>query len=421
MIDKRLKNKLEQLVVDSKAFKVLDGQYTIVYVPMGKYMGIYYINPEDGIYWNKMPRYPRPFTKYVGSWTASEDKRKGNHIFKAWRSTKVSFFIAEIESHIGAMWPFRVNEALLKYLALLTGTKVFEAYYAHTLRFIANFKDVRTSHLSRLGGERRWRLVHLCYRMSWRKALKEMFPKVPPQVINSCPSLGVFLSTRPSKLVHWAKEPAAFKAHVWYLQNRNLLNKVQKEEALEYYRRFISPEYAIDQLIPYFMELIRAKNKNLPIPDGWNYTLVKPEEAKRRHDILVDMIVASEEQDSSQATQIHASNWAKYKIPEGWKPLITKRDFTSEGANQHHCVGSYHISTGSLFCHVEYDGETATLMWTRLPFVSSGNPQLDHKFPQVFYKIEQLFGPCNQQVSEVFREKVLRDLNAMVKDSLRTI
>lgn len=297
-------------------------------------------------------------------------------------------------------WYGSSKSTLIEGLFCITGVSVFAAYYDNPHRFRDNFITQRCSRLFGVNPKLRWRLIHALYKHHWRKALKHLFPQIHPQVINDLTDLDQFLEKYQTKL-HW-QEPGSVRDHQAWQRERRVLAGVlglTKAQWLNYARRWGDQSR---QLHIYASELSRARELGLDVAEWLALgRLPDPPEARRRHDLVVAQIARHQEwlHKTGHAVR-HEENWANLSVPSNWRPLILRQDFTDEGEQMHHCVGSYAYKTESLFAHISLGAEEATLEWVWGSRGSFGAPQ-----------IIQLYGSCNQTVSPQMYEHV-RDVLA---------
>jgi PcfJ-like protein len=117
--------------------------------------------------------------------------------------------------------------------------------------------------------------------------------------------------------------------------------------------------------------------------------LHSPKVYKTWHDQIAVLVLARQDQlnkmDHEEITKLHADHWGLIPKWDGIRPLITIEDFRQEGETNHHCVAGYFRTIGSLFAHVNYGEEQATVQFT----------------PN---EIIQLRGPSNQEVSDGLKQ-----------------
>lgn len=429
-----ISRKLDELVRQGKAVKISKGYPEKILVPFGKYLGIWFMY-SSGVHC-AAPTLPHEAEELwqVQNWTSlGRGPRRSSYLdapavpwhnraaFDAWRQTGIHKLKREFGWRIDEMaTKTGLNERVLTLLFLMTGTRMFEAYNLHPLRFVGNFQGLNFYMLLQLLHQPmkfRWNLIMMCYKMPWRKAVRRLWPRTTPQVLNEITWVNVCRSVN-TKIIRWAHEPAPLQAHNAWRHARLTLSplgvdrpagwkNVLKQEWLDYSVRYGA--LGAGKLLEYYRELLRARQDGLRLPQ-WPNGLPHPDEADRRHTEITRLFSLRNAGGSEELAEQHRQNWAELVVPDGWRPMITREDFVLEGEQMYHCVAGYLNKTSHYFAHLEFNGERgvekATVELATATLISDAS-----QFPT----IRQLLGPCNCVVSEPMRKWVERCLKEIRK------
>jgi len=409
-----IQNKVDRLVGVGKAVKI---QNSITLVPMGKMLGVWVFDSPS----IKLPRvFGTADLWNLDGWikVRAVGSKRGTQrsSFDSLRATGIRKLEREFAPHIKSLaLSTGLEEGLLTLLFLMTGTKMFAAYQEHPARFVQNFKGLSYNNFRLLlaGPFRyRWDLVIACYKMPWKHAIKRIWPSLNAQAANGLTwnDIEGMAKVKPlRKAIRWGQEAGSLQAHKTWYSTQKMIGGLTKIQWLNYWRRF--GEEGSITLTNYFREIRRAKQDSLELP-VWPNGIPEPAEAERRHEEITRLFQLKAEQGSAEIVQQHKKNWSPYELPEGWRPLITLGDFTQEGEAMHHCVGGYFRETSRLYAHLEHEGQQATVEWAADVF---GDVWGYTEHPKYKWSIRQLYGLCNQAVSDDFKNWTAGCLQKMVE------
>jgi hypothetical protein len=282
-------------------------------------------------------------------------------------------------------------------------------------RLLRNLGDV-TVVIKAMGVNKRWAFLNNCIKYGWKKAWAKAFPKTNPAIRNEVrdgrsgvTSLlrkgckGLIQATEAisvqayeqwlSSEVNNAREPAPQHGpfSLCYMRKENYIRECKRKNVT-----VNGVVYA-----PHTVFANYLRELNLPNPWGYQPTdWVSVEMAVQRHDQLVQWQAENRAalraqrnhsylQEMERAPVEHKKNWEGMNIPSNWKLLINRVDFDAEGNKMHHCIAGYFTRVDSMYAHIEYMGEVATLEW------SVG-----------LKKIIQLYSYNNSSVSDAFHKYV---------------
>lgn len=447
----RFHDRLWEMTKKGEAFRFKSQGYVHVLVPEGKYTGLWKYNTKTRrVYWennfdlrtqnvfvNKKDRHinlPLPLFVYqsttganINKWWELHAKPEEFGLKTEYVSRQCANWKAFKETYVDKA------ERRLQQVREWNEAAGFSTYYPSCWMAICYAWDILEEQMTSEGNEKRvnqamedfralsvanvWSaltchqrhvLVRRTLQFGFKKAMKLTFRKLHPQTRNalikrlregSLFQLPVLLKAgqRTKTAFNWSSEPLSWEQLNYGMGAAQRAESLgMSHQDLMWYLRKNKDQIrgACGILTALEVETVAAQALDIPVNLPEKFWMDQAG-MRRIHDQLVEAIQDKREEKEKARYKLHAErhkqNWAALgKVPPEFTPLLTRTDFKLEGAQMHHCISGYFANSHSLYAHVEYKGEQASVMFSRCV----------DEHDREYYEINQLYGHCNKVPSD---------------------